>query len=62
MSTAGVSVGDRAAVETPSGNIVSGQVVDTWVRDCNRRPVPFVTVEVSENIRYTVPEIEATAP
>ena len=46
---------ERAAVETLTGNVRSGRVVDC-------RPVEFLTVELEDGHTLTVPEHEAESP
>lgn len=55
------ALGDPAAVKTPRGNVVSGEVVDRQVRD-RGGPAPYVAVQVSPNVAIRVPESEATPP
>ena len=56
-----MSCPERAAVETPRGNIRSGRVVECRTEPIGLQPVTFVTVEIDGH-RLTVPEHEATTP
>lgn len=59
MSTTGCP--DRAAVETPSGSVRSGRVVDCRTRVVDCRPVEYLRVEIDGHI-LEVPTEDATLP
>jgi hypothetical protein len=55
-------VGDRAAVETLRGTPCAGSVVGREMRLQDHRPVPTITVQVSENVTLERPQSDVTPP
>lgn len=53
---------ERAAVETLSGTVRNGPVIDCETRVEDRRPVQYLTVEIENGHNLEVPESEATLP
>lgn len=62
MTVFEIEVGDRAAVETLRGRIETGDVVSRRVRTTDRRPVPYVTVQVAEHVSIECPQRDVHSP
>ena len=56
MTVFDIEIGAQARVETLRGTVANGEIVSRRIRDAGQRPVPYVTVQISENVALERPQ------
>lgn len=56
MTVFELDIGQRAEIETLQGRVATGEIVSRRIRDTGQRPVPYVTVQVSDNVALERPQ------